>query len=127
MLMTSDGIDIKKAKLLIDGTQWGIFTNVEVSAEMPKETMTTIGGEVKHRSGSNRQSFTAEGLVPVGQVKDVLALCKKAGSFVIEGETADDSGATETITLPGAQLTSYRISLSDNSVFSIAGICDEPV
>lgn len=126
-MMTADGIDIKKAKLLIDGVQYGTFTNIEVSVEKPKETMTTIGGEVKHRGGTDRTSWTAETLLVVNSIKDTLALMKKSGSFVIEGETADDAGATETITLRGAQITGYRMSFSDNSVGSINGICDEPV
>lgn len=125
-MMSANGIDIKKAKLLIGGTQYGIFTNLEINAEKPKETMTTIGGEIKNRSGSDRFSWSAEGLIPVGSVKDVLNLCKKADAFVIEGETADNSGVTETITLTGAEITSYRLNISENSAFNLSGICDEP-
>lgn len=126
-MITSDGIDIKKAKLLFDGELVGIFTNLELSVEKPKETITTIGGEVKHRSGSDRKTWSAEGLIPVGNVGTVKDLCEKGGTFNIECEIADSAGVTETLTLTGAEISAYRMSISDNSVFNLSGIYDNLV
>lgn len=125
-LIKSDGVDIKKARLMVNGTQYGFFSDFRITADKPKETRTTIGGEVKTRSGTDRFSFTANGMLVQNKIKTIQGLQQLAPNFVVEGEVTADDGSVETVIVPGCQITGYEMSLNDNSTFTMNGICDEP-
>lgn len=125
-LIKHDGIDIKKARLMINGTQYGMFTDLRFTADKPKETRTAIGGEVKTRSGTDRFTWTANGMLVQNKIKTIQGLQQLSPNFVIEFENTADDGTVETVIVPGCQITGYEMSANDNSVFTMNGISDEP-
>ena len=125
-MLTANGIDIRKAKFLINGRQFGIFHQFKYSLQRPRENITTFGGEVKTRSGTDRYEWSSEGNVVVGRVQELKKLIESQQPMLIEIEVADDSGTTETVPFQNCQITAGDMDYSDSTKFTMSGICDGP-